>query len=64
MRKSLMSARTMCHQDVYKRQDFIPSSMVLSAVDSRLRMEMGVERMLASMLEPLRDRYDFVIRCV
>ena len=41
--------------------DFIPSSMVLSAVDSRLRMEMGAERMLASILEPLRDQYDFVI---
>lgn len=35
--------------------DFIPSSMVLSAVDSRLRMEMGAERMLASILEPLRE---------
>ena len=41
--------------------DFIPSSMMLSAVDSRLRMEMGAEKMLASILEPLRDRYDFVI---
>ena len=26
--------------------DFIPSSMVLSAVDAKLRMEMGAERML------------------
>ena len=41
--------------------DFIPSSMVLSAVDSRLRMEMGAERMLANILEPLRDRYDIVV---
>lgn len=41
--------------------DFIPSSMVLSAVDSRLRMEMGTEKMLASILEPLRNRYNFVI---
>ena len=41
--------------------DFIPSSMVLSAVDSRLRMEMGAERMLASILEPLRVQYDCVI---
>ena len=41
--------------------DFIPSSMVLSAVDSRLRMEMGAEKMLAGILEPLGDRYDFVI---
>lgn len=41
--------------------DFIPSSMMLSAVDSKLRMEMGAEKMLASILEPLRGRYDYVI---
>lgn len=28
--------------------DFTPSSMMLSAVDSKLRMEMGEEKMLAS----------------
>lgn len=39
--------------------DFIPSSMVLSAVDSRLRMEMGAEKMLAGILEPLKSRYDY-----
>lgn len=31
--------------------DFIPSSMVLSAADAKLRMEMGAERMLANILE-------------
>lgn len=41
--------------------DFIPSSMVLSAVDAKLRLEMGAERMLASILEPLRDRYDYIL---
>jgi chromosome partitioning protein len=41
--------------------DFIPSSMVLSAVDAKLRMEMGAERMLAGILEPIKDRYDYVI---
>ncbi len=41
--------------------DFIPSSMVLSAVDAKLRLEMGAERMLANILEPLRDSYDYVI---
>lgn len=41
--------------------DFIPSSMVLSAVDAKLRLEMGAERMLANILEPLKDRYDYVI---
>jgi chromosome partitioning protein len=41
--------------------DFIPSSMALSAVDAKLRMEMGAERMLAGILEPIKDRYDYVI---
>lgn len=41
--------------------DFIPSSMGLSAVDVKLRMEMGAERMLANILGPLRDRYDYLI---
>ena len=41
--------------------DFIPSSMVLSAVDAKLRMEIGTERVLASILEPLRDRYDDLV---
>lgn len=41
--------------------DFIPSSMVLSAVDAKLRLEMGAERMLARVLEPLRERYDYII---
>ena len=38
--------------------DFIPSSMMLSAVDSKLRMEMGSEKMLTGILEPLRGLYD------
>ena len=41
--------------------DFIPSSMVLSAVDAKLRLEMGAERMLANILEPLKDDYDYVL---
>lgn len=41
--------------------DFIPSSMLLSAVDARLRLEMGAEKMLASILEPLRDCYDVIL---
>lgn len=41
--------------------DFIPSSMVLSAVDAKLRLEMGAEKMLANILEPLKDRYDYLI---
>lgn len=39
--------------------DFIPSSMVLSAVDAKLRLEMGAEKMLSNILEPLRDSYDY-----
>ncbi len=41
--------------------DFIPSSMVLSAVDSKLRLEMGAEKMLSNILEPLRDSYDYIL---
>lgn len=41
--------------------DFIPSSMVLSAVDAKLRLEMGAEKMLAGILEPLRERYSYIL---
>lgn len=41
--------------------DFISSSMVLSAVDARLRLEMGAEKMLSGILEPLRDQYDYIL---
>ena len=41
--------------------DFISSSMMLSAVDAKLRLEMGAEKMLSEILEPLRDRYDVII---
>lgn len=41
--------------------DFIPASIYLSAVDVKLRMEMGAERMLAELLEPLRSKYDYIL---
>ncbi len=41
--------------------DFIPSSMLLSAVDAKLRLEMGAEKILAKILEKLRERYDFIL---
>ena len=41
--------------------DFIPSTIGLSAVEAKLRLEMGAERMLAGILDPLRERYDFII---
>lgn len=44
-----------------KGVDFIPSSMVLSAVDSKLRLEMGAEGLLSRILEPFRKHYDFIL---
>ena len=41
--------------------DYIPASMVLSAADAKLRLEMGTERMLAGILEPLKDDYDVIL---
>lgn len=41
--------------------DYIPSSIGLSAVEAKLRLEMGSERMLAAILEPLRVDYDFIL---
>ena len=41
--------------------DFISSSMVLSAVDAKLRLEMGSEKMLSDILETLRDSYDYIL---
>ena len=41
--------------------DFIPSSIGLSAVEAKLRLEMGAEKMLAAILEPLRDEYDVIL---
>ena len=37
--------------------DYLPSSIYLSVVDAKLRTEMGAERMLAEVLEPLKSRY-------
>ena len=41
--------------------DFIPSSIGLSAVEAKLRLEMGTEKMLSSILEPLRGDYDYIL---
>ena len=41
--------------------DFIPSSISLSVIDAKLRLEMGAEQMLAGILEPLRDEYDYIL---
>lgn len=41
--------------------DFIPSSKVLSAVDAKLRLEMGAEKIQACILEPFREEYDYIL---
>lgn len=41
--------------------DFIPSSIGLSAVEAKLRLEMGTERMLAAILESLKSDYDYIL---
>ncbi len=41
--------------------DFIPSSIQLSAVEAKLRLEMGTEKMLATLLEPLKGDYDYIL---
>lgn len=41
--------------------DYIPSSIYLSVVDAKLRLEMGAEKMLSRILETLRDSYDVII---
>lgn len=41
--------------------DFIPSSIQLSAVEAKPRLEMGTEKMLATILEPLKGDYDYIL---
>lgn len=41
--------------------DFMPSSKVLSAVDAKFILEMGAEKILACILEPLREKYDYIL---
>ena len=41
--------------------DFIPASIALSAVEAKLRLEMGTEKMLSAILEPLREDYDYIL---
>ena len=41
--------------------DFIPASIGLSAVEAKLRLEMGTEKMLSSIQEPMRVDYDYIL---
>ena len=41
--------------------DFIPSSIYLSVADAKLRLEMGAEKILSEILDPLRGKYDYIL---
>ena len=41
--------------------ELIPGSMGLSAVEAKLRLEMGTEKMLARILDPLKEDYDYIL---
>lgn len=45
--------------------DFIPSSIYLSVylsvADAKLRLEMGAEKILPEILDPLREKYDYIL---
>ena len=43
------------------RVDFIPSSIYLSVADAKLRLEMGAEKILSEILDPLREKYDYIL---
>lgn len=45
----------------YDGIDFIPSSIYLSVTETQMKSETGSERILSSILEPLRDRYDYIL---
>lgn len=49
------------HTKNSKRKGRIPSSPYLSVADAKLRIEMGSEKMLSGILEPLRDKYEFIL---
>ena len=41
--------------------DFILSSIYLSVADAKLRLEMGAEKILSEILDPLRGKYDYIL---
>ncbi len=45
----------------YDEIDIIPSSVYLSAVETQMRIETGSERILSSILEPMREQYDYIL---
>jgi chromosome partitioning protein len=53
------------HKDEYIHTsdgvDFIPSSKYLSVIENQMRMEMGCDRILSEIVEPLRGDYDYIL---
>lgn len=45
----------------YDGIDFIPSSIYLSVTETQMKAETGSERILSSILEPLREQYDYIL---
>ena len=41
--------------------NFIPASMLLSAVDAKLRLEMGTEKILSRIIDEVNDDYDYIL---
>ena len=41
--------------------EFVPSSIELSLVDAKLRLELGAETMLSELLKGLKAQYDFIL---
>lgn len=45
----------------YDGIDFIPSSIYLSVTETQMKSETGSERILSSILEPMREQYDYIL---
>lgn len=45
----------------YDGIDFIPSSIYLSVIETQMKAETGSERILSSILEPMREQYDYIL---
>ena len=45
----------------YDGIDFIPSSINLSVTETQMKSETGSERILSSILEPMREQYDYIL---
>lgn len=62
---SMIEEEELPKRDEYIRDrngvDFVPSSIGLSGVEAKLRLEMGSEKMLAAILEPLKTDYDYIL---